>query len=82
MAWFVAALISLGVSVGMAVLSYLLQPKPPGVAAAGFDDFEVPTAEEGREIPVLFGTRDITGANVVWYGNLRNKAIKKKGGKK
>ena len=37
---------------------------------AGLGDFDVPTAEIGREIPVLFGTRDISGANVVWYGDL------------
>lgn len=78
MAWFVPVLISLG----LAVISYLLQPKPPGVKASGLSDFDIPSAEEGREIPVLFGTREITGSNVVWYGDLRTKAIRKKGGKK
>lgn len=45
-------------------------------------EVEAPTAEEGRAIPVLFGTRDIKGANVVWYGDVKTVAIKKKGGKK
>ena len=45
-------------------------------------EFKAPTAEEGREIPVLFGTRDITAPNVVWYGDVTTKAIRKKGGKK
>lgn len=63
-------------------LSYAMQPKPQNARPAGLGDFNVPTAEEGREIPVLFGTRDIRGPNVVWYGHLRTEAIRKKGGKK
>ena len=65
-----------------AVISAALAPKPPKPKAAGLGDFQVPTAEDGREIPVLFGTRDITGPNVVWYGDLKTKAVKAKGGKK
>jgi hypothetical protein len=42
----------------------------------------VPTAEDGREIPVVFGTKDITGPNVVWYGDFMAVAVQKKGGKK
>ena len=43
---------------------------------------EATTAEEGREIPVLFGTRYISSTNVVWYGDVRTVAIKQKSGKK
>lgn len=64
------------------VAGYALTPKPQNAKPVGLGDFKVPTAEEGREIPVLFGTRDIEGPNVVWYGDLRTVAIKKKGGKK
>jgi hypothetical protein len=65
------------------VISYALRPKPPaGPGPAGLEDIKAPTAEDGREIPVLFGTRDIKGANVVWYGDLKTVAIKEKGGKK
>lgn len=63
-------------------ISYAMQPKPQSRPPAGLNEIKAPTAEEGREIPVLFGTRDITGPNVVWYGHLRTVAIKKKGGKK
>ena len=63
-------------------ISYALRPKPPQPKAAGLNDFQVPTAEDGREIPVLFGTRDLSGPNVVWYGDLRTKAVKASGGKK
>lgn len=60
----------------------LMQPKPQHLPPAGLGDFNVPTAEEGREIPVLFGTRELEGPNVVWYGDFYAEAIKKKGGKK
>ena len=68
--WFVVALI-----VSM-VVSYAMQPKPQTRPAAGLGEFNVPTAEVGREIPVLFGTRDMGGANVVWYGDLRTQKVK------
>lgn len=64
------------------VVSYSMIPKPQSAPPAGLGYFNVPTSEEGREIPVVFGTRDITGPNVVWYGDFRTVAIKKKGGKK
>lgn len=50
--------------------------------APGIGDLDVPVAEEGMEIGVLFGTRDFEGYNVTWYGALRVIPIKKKGGKK
>lgn len=64
------------------ILSAALAPKPQPPKAAGLDDFDAPTAEEGRAIPVIFGTVWITGPNVIWYGDLRTTPIQKKGGKK
>ena len=64
------------------VVTYALAPKPESKPPAGLGDIEAPTAEEGREIPVLFGCRELRGPNVVWYGHLKTKAIKSKGGKK
>lgn len=64
------------------VISYSLTPKAQNAKPAGLDEIQAPTAEVGREIPVLFGTRDITGPNVVWYGDLRTVPVKKSGGKK
>ncbi|MES0340690.1 MAG: hypothetical protein ABUK08_00080 [Candidatus Humimicrobiaceae bacterium] len=52
------------------------EPKPPVLA-----DIEVPTAEQGRPIPVIFGTRILKSPNVIWYGDLRYKAVKAGGGK-
>lgn len=70
------------VFVAALVISYKMAPKPESRPPAGIDEVQVPTAEVGREIPVLFGRRKIEGANVVWYGDLGLSAIKKKGGKK
>lgn len=39
--------------------------------------FQAPTAEEGRKIPKLFGTRLIKDANVVWYGDVKTEAVQK-----
>lgn len=74
--WYVVAFV-----VALAV-GFAMQPKAQSVPPAGLGDFQVPTAEEGREIPVLFGTREVEGPNVVWYGDFSSVAVKKKGGKK
>lgn len=68
--------------VGALVVAYTMAPKPETRPPAGLDEIQAPTAEVGREIPVLFGRRKLEGPNVVWYGHLRAVAIKKKGGKK
>lgn len=65
------------------VISFALAKKPQNMQAPPvMGDIKAPTAEEGREIPVLFGTRDIEAPNVVWYGDLRTTPVKSKGGKK
>jgi hypothetical protein len=64
------------------LVSYAMAPKPQSQPPAGLGDIQVPTAEEGREIPVLFGTKELKGPNVVWFGDLRTEAIRKSGGKK
>lgn len=65
-------LLSAGVSFVVSLATYALLPRREQFTSpAGIGDFSLPTAEEGREIPVLFGTRDQEGANVVWYGDLK-----------
>jgi hypothetical protein len=70
--------------IATAVIAYALRPKPTTSTPtpATIADFDVPTAEDGREIPVLFGTREVQGPNVVWYGDMRTEAIKAEVGKK
>ncbi len=52
------------------LLNLVLSPKPQNAKAASLEDFNIPTAEEGIEISVLFGTRLIQSPNCVWYGDL------------
>lgn len=68
----------------MAVVAYSTRPKnkQQSPAATSFQDVDIPIAEEGANIPVLFGTRDIKNSSVAWYGDYSARAIKKKGGKK
>lgn len=75
--------IALGIALIAVAASIFIRPnkaEPP--KAATLSDFTIPTAEEGRSIPVLFGTRMISGANVTWYGDLGKRAIVKESGKK
>lgn len=51
-------------------------PKPKSQPPVELSNINVPTAEEGRAIPVVFGTRVIEGPNVVWYGDFKSKEIK------
>jgi hypothetical protein len=66
--------------VATTVVGALLAPHPRGPQPSALGDFSVPTAEEGRAIPVVFGTCMIKGGNTVWWGDLLSKAIKVGGG--
>lgn len=74
--------VQIAIMIVAAIVSYALAPKPPTPKPAALSDFDVPTAEEGRPIPVIFGTVWITGPNVLWYGDLRSVPIRASGGKK
>ena len=69
---------------GAVIFAYVFTstPKQENAKPAGLGDFEVPTAEIGREIPVIFGTVKMESPNVVWTGDLRTVPIKSSGGKK
>lgn len=59
------------------IISSALAPKPKSnIRPATLGDFQVPTAEEGRPISVLFGTRDCKAPQSVWYGDLKTKKVK------
>lgn len=66
--------------VAIFALSYLAQPQQPTTKVQP-GDLSVPTTDEGKEMPVLFGTKEIS-MNIVWHGHRRVQAIKKRGGKK
>lgn len=63
------------------VIAVALQPKPAEQKPATLDDFNMPTAEPGRPIPVIFGTYTIKSPNIVWYGDLASSPVKTSGGK-
>lgn len=62
--------------VATTVISMLMRPHTSGPIASSLGDFQYPTAEEGRAIPVVFGTVKIGGGNTVWWGDLRVQPIK------
>ena len=66
----------------VAIISYATAPKAKSQPPAAMSADQAPIAEEGKEIPVLFGTRDIAGPNVVWYGDVRTVGVQSDGGKK
>lgn len=47
-----------------------LQPKADRPQPSGLSDFEIPTADAARAIPIVFGSVKLTGPNVIWYGDL------------
>jgi hypothetical protein len=59
------------------LITELLRPKPnlENAKPASLGDFQVPTATEGRPIPIIFGRVNMKGPNVIWYGDLRTKKI-------
>lgn len=56
--------------------------KQPPQSALEASEVELPTAEEGKDVYVLFGTRDIRDPNIVWYGDVEARPIRRSGGKK
>lgn len=70
-------------AVVMMIISYaiqsLLTPPPKNPEAGKMD---VPLAQEGDPIPVIFGTVVLKTPNVVWYGDAATSEIQSSGGKK
>lgn len=67
--------------VAVAALSLVLRPKTPEVNNPAVGQLDAPTAEEGKPIPVVFGTVVVTNPNVVWYGDISYSEVRTKGGK-
>lgn len=66
--WFV---IQIAIAVILSIVSYLLAPRAKAPQPDATKDFEAPTAEAGRPIPVVFGTKTVKSPNVLWYGDKR-----------
>lgn len=76
MAWLNLAILAVSI-----VISFVLAPKPPQAKPPALDELDVPTAEPGRPIPVVFGRVRLTSPNVVWYGDLAYRPVRTKSGK-
>jgi len=63
-------LYQVGVAIAASIAIRLLTPKPKPPKPSSIGDFNVPTATEGRAIPVVWGTCLLRGGNVTWYGDL------------
>lgn len=68
----------------MMVISAALRPSTQVQAATDQQPgkLDVPTPEEGRSVPVIFGTVIVKSANVAWYGDSSTTAITSQGGGK
>lgn len=63
-----ALLIQVLIAFAVQVIGYLLVGKPKTEKTDDVRDFEAPTAESGRPIPVVFGEVEIKGVNILWHG--------------
>lgn len=54
----------------------ILRPKPKFEDArpASLGDFSFPTATEGRVLPLVWGIVQVSGPNLIWYGNFSKRA--------
>ncbi len=68
MAWFVGFLVQLVIGIGLQILGYLLMGTPKANKPESVQDMENPTAEAGRPIPVVFGEMEVSGINIIYYG--------------
>lgn len=60
--------VAIGLAIG--VVGYLLTPQPKRAKPPEAQNIQEPTADAGRPMPVVFGTLDVRGPNILWYGDL------------
>lgn len=65
MAWFLYLLAALALN----IVAYLIMPKPKQGKSPAAKDLEVPVAESGKPIPVVFGTMTVKGMNILFVGD-------------
>lgn len=57
----------IAISIALALVAYMLAPKPKQPKSPAATDSEAPTADAGRPVPVLFGTVTVKGVNILGY---------------
>lgn len=71
MAMAVPFLIQLAIAIVVAVIAYSLMPKPKQAKPPAVADFESPTADAGRPVPVIFGKVTVKGLNILGYWDVQ-----------
>lgn len=68
------------ITAALFIIGELIRPKPniENAKPADLGDFDFPTATEGRVIPIVWGTVRLNGPNVIWYGDFRQRAIRRR----
>lgn len=79
---FLPILISVLIGFAIEVVGYLLMGQPKQEKTDDVQDLDMPTAEAGRPIPVLFGELEIKGLNCLWYGEKSSNQVNIGGGGK
>lgn len=76
--------VQIGIAVFSMAVRYIFSKKPKrNELTAPWENLSFPEADLGSPIPVVFGTRWLNNANVVWYGDLKSRNVRvKEGGKK
>jgi hypothetical protein len=67
--FFAPWVIQLLIGIALAIISFLLMPKPKTPKPDAAKDMEGPTSEAGRPLPVIFGTITVKGLNCLWFGD-------------
>lgn len=78
--WFILGqlLLVVALTIIVAALSWRKQQRPDD----GLDEFTLPRAKEGSELPKIFGTVTVKSPQVAWYGDKRASPIVETGGRK
>jgi predicted phage tail protein len=71
-------LIQIGIAVVLAVISYMLTPKPTSPADPATGKLESATVDLASDVPVLFGTRLVSKTNCIWFGDVSTTPIRKR----
>lgn len=66
-------IIQLIIAVALLALSVVLAPKPKQTKPE-IRELDDPTADAGREVPVVFGTITVRDVNVLWFGEKTTKS--------
>jgi hypothetical protein len=74
--------VQIAIWIAILIIGVAIAPKPKSSTPTPGEPDGIATAEAGKAIPVLFGTRLIQAPNVVWWGDVATNPIQSSSGKK